>query len=118
MGKGNGSAAETPWEGHSSWPCTEPSPRVLWGWSDPTDPAAPGMKQADIHSILIPNLTLQPPSGKDNTPGNAAAPPCPAKGLQLPAQFGGRSGQTLMASSQNTAPGRLSLLEGFNPDQS
>lgn len=84
-------------------------------------PAAPRMKQADIYSILNPNLSLQPPSGKDSTPGNAAAPPCPALSLQLPAHFSG----SLRANfdgfkSKHTAPGRpfLFVSEGFNPDQS
>lgn len=107
----------TPCEGHSSCLC----PEVVWGWSDPTDPAAPRTKQAEIYSILNPNLSLQPPSGKDSTPGNAAAPPCPALSLQLPAHFSG----SLRANfdgfkSKHTAPGRpfLFVSEGFNPDQS
>lgn len=51
-----------------------PAPRCCRAGSDPTDPR---MKQADIYSILNPNLSLQPPSGKEDTPAKAAALPCP-----------------------------------------
>lgn len=102
----------------SSWLRTaQPTQRWCGAGSDPTDPASPRMKQADIYSILKQRhqiWRLQPPSGKDDAPGNAAVLHCPAQSLWLPAHFQG----SLRANfdgvkSKHTAPAFLELFLCF-----